>query len=118
MDCGLYVFKRNGQQEKLTALYNKQLSIIDRAIELNSNRLQYRLLKLNIRTHSHLFSYDILLNEWTVLIKDCQKSSDDRTINEAWFSYIQFILNRIEIFSIDKLNDIFIQYFSTYVYNI
>ncbi|CAF3335311.1 unnamed protein product [Rotaria sp. Silwood1] len=118
IDYQFYLFKTNGQQEKLTALYNKQLSIVDRALELNSNRLQYRLLKLNIRTHSHLFSHDILLNEWTVLIKDCQKSSDDRTINEAWFSYIQFVLNRIEVFSIDKLNDIFIQYFSTYAYHI
>ncbi|CAF4509638.1 unnamed protein product [Rotaria sp. Silwood1] len=118
IDYQFYLFKTNGQQEKLTALYNKQLSIVDRALELNSNRLQYRLLKLNIRTYSHLFSHDILLNEWAVLIKDCQKSSDDRTINEAWFSYIQFVLNRIEVFSIDKLNDIFIQYFSTYAYHI
>jgi len=118
IDYQFYLFKTNGQQEKLTALYNKQLSIIDRAIELNSNRLQYRLLRLNIRTSSHLFDHDLLLNEWLILIKDCQKSSDDRTINETWFSYIQFILNRIELFSIDKLNDIFIQYFSTYTYHI
>ncbi|CAF1215188.1 unnamed protein product [Rotaria sordida] len=118
IDYQFYLFKTNGQQEKLTALYKKQLSIVDRALELNSNRLQYRLLKLNIRTRSHLFDHDTLLNEWTILIKDCQKSSDDRTINETWFSYIQFILNRIEVFSIDKLNDIFIQYFSTYAYHI
>jgi hypothetical protein len=112
-----YLFKPNGSQEKLTALYNKQLSIIDRAIELNSNRLQYRLLRLNIRTHSNLFNHDLLLNEWLILIKDCQKSSDDKTINETWFSYVQFILNHIEVFSIDKLNDIFIQYFSIYTYH-
>ncbi len=118
IDYQFYLFKTNGQQEKLTALYNKQLSIIDRAIELNSNRLQYRLLRLNIRTHSHLFDHDILLNEWKILIKDCQKSSDDRTINETWFSYIQFLLNRIEVFSIEKLNEIFVQYFSTYTYHI
>jgi hypothetical protein len=118
IDYQFYLFKTNGQQERLTALYNKQLSIIDRAIELNSNRLQYRLLRLNIRTSSHLFDHDLLLNEWLILIKDCQKSSDDRTINETWFSYIQFVLNRIELFSIDKLNDIFIQYFSTYTYHI
>jgi hypothetical protein len=118
IDYQFYLFKTNGQQEKLTALYNKQLAIIDRAIELNSNRLQYRLLKLNIRTQSHLFNHDVLLNEWLILIKDCQKSSDDRTINETWFSYIQFLLNRIEIFSIEKLNDIFNQYFTTYTYHI
>jgi hypothetical protein len=118
IDYQFYLFKTNGQQEKLTALYNKQLSIIDRALELNSNRLQYRLLRLNIRTYSHLFDHDTLLNEWLILIKDCQKSSDDRTINETWFSYIQFLLNRIEVFSIEKLNDIFIQYFSTYTYHI
>jgi hypothetical protein len=117
IDYQFYLFKTNGEQDKLTALYTKQLSIIDRALELNSNRLQYRLLRLNIRTQSHLFDHDILLNEWLGLIKDCQKSSDDRTINETWFSYIQFLLNRIEVFSIDKLNEIFIQYFSTYTYH-
>lgn len=117
IDYQFYLFKTNGEQDKLTALYTKQLSIIDRALELNSNRLQYRLLQLNIRTQSHLFDHDILLNEWLGLIKDCQKSSDDRTINETWFSYIQFLLNRIEVFSIDKLNEIFIQYFSTYTYH-
>ena len=114
----VYLFKTNGQQEKLNSLYNKQLSIIDRALELNSNRLQYRLLRLNIRTQSHLFDHDILLNEWSTLIKDCQKSSDERTINETWFSYIKFLLNRIEVFSIEKLNEIFTQYFSTYTYHI
>ncbi|CAF3784015.1 unnamed protein product [Rotaria socialis] len=118
IDYQFYLFKTNGQEEKLTALYNKQLSIVDRALELNDSRLQYRLLKLNIRSRSNLFNHDILLNEWLLLIKDCQKSSDDRTINETWFSYIQFILNRIEIFSIDKLNEMFTQYFSTYAYHI
>ncbi|CAF0964323.1 unnamed protein product [Adineta steineri] len=117
IDYQLYLFKTNGQQDKLTALYNKQLAIVDRALEVNSNRLQYRLLKLNIRTYSHLFDHEILLNEWKILIKDCQKSSDNRTINETWFSYIQFLLNRIEVFSIEKLNDEFIQYFSTYAYH-
>lgn len=117
IDYQFYLFKTNGQQEKLNALYNKQLSIVDRALELNANRLQYRLLRLKIRTYSHLFNPDLLLTEWTTLIKDSLKSSDDRTINETWFSYIQFILNRIEIFSIDKLNEIFTQYFSTYAYH-
>lgn len=117
IDYQYYLFKTNGEQDKLNALYTKQLSIIDRALEINSNRLQYRLLKLNIQTNSHLFNHDKLLNEWLILIKDCLKSSDDKTINETWFSYIQFLLNRIELFSIEKLYDSFKQYFSTYNYH-
>ena len=117
IDYQIFLFKTNGEQEKLTALFQKQLVIIDRALELNSNRLQYRLLKLNIRTQSHLFSPEMLLNEWSILVKDCLKSSDDRTINETWFSYIQFLLHHIEVFSIEKLNDIFKEYFSTYLYH-
>ena len=118
IDYQYYLFKTNGEQEKLTALFNKQLAIIDRALELNSNRLQYRLLRLTLRTQSRLFNSEILLNEWSILIKDCLKSSDDRTIIETWSAYIQFLLTHIEVFSIDKFNDIFKEYLSTYIYHI
>lgn len=118
IDYQMYLFKTDGQGEKFKALYSKQLAIVDRALELNANRLQYRLLKLNIRSRSHLFDHDLLLTEWSQLIKDCLKSSDDRTVNESWFSYVQFLLNRVESFSIEKLNEVFTQYFSTYSYHL
>jgi hypothetical protein len=117
IDYQVYLFKTHGQNDKLNALYNKQLSIVDRALEVNSHRLQYRLLKLNIRTRSLLFDHELLLNDWLTLVKDCQKSSDNRTINDTWFAYIQFLLNRIELFSIDKLNDVLTQYVSTCTYH-
>ncbi|CAF1526972.1 unnamed protein product [Adineta ricciae] len=118
IDYQCFLLKSNGQQERLNALYSKQLAIAERALEQNSNRLQYRLLLLNLRTQSHLFSHEILLNDWKTLIKDCQKSSDDRTINETWSSYVQFLLNRIEIFSIEALDQAFVEYFSIYSYHI
>ena len=117
IDYQTYLFKTNGQAEKFKALYSKQLAIVDRALELNGNRLQYRLLKLNIRSRSHLFDHELLLGEWSQLIKDCLKSSDDRTVNETWFSYVQFLLSRVESFSVEKLNDVFTQYFATYTYH-
>ena len=113
-----YLYKTTTDQDQLLALYNKQLSIIDRAVELNSNRLQYRLLQLNLRCQSHLFNSDLLLSEWKNLRKDSLKSSDDRTINEIWSSYIQFHLNHIEIFSIEGLHEIFQDFISTYLYHL
>ena len=118
VDYQYYLFKPNGRQDKLKGMYNKQFAIVDRALDLNANRLQYRLLKLHTRTDSHLVDHETLLNEWSALIKDCLKSSDDRTINDAWFAYVQFLTNRIELFSIEKLTDAFLQYFSTYTYHI
>ena len=117
VDYQYYLYKPNGRQDKLTAMYNKQFAIVDRALDLNANRLQYRLLKLLIRTESHLVDHEILFNEWMALIKDCLKSSDDRAINDAWLAYVQFLTNRIELFSIEKLTDAFLQYFSTYTYH-
>lgn len=117
IDYQSYLFKTQGEEDKRKALYNKKLSIIDRALEQNANRLPYRLYRMNLRTRSRLFPQEFLLNEWQNLIRDCLKSSDDRTINETWFSYVQFLLNHVELFSIDKLNEIFGQYYSTYVYH-
>jgi hypothetical protein len=117
IDYQLYLYPNKQNDKTAAALFNKQLAIADRALELNANRLQYRLLRLQIRTRSRLFDQDVLIGEWTSLIKDCQKSSDDRTVNEAWFAYVQFLLGRIELFSIDKLTEIFTQYFSTYTFH-
>ena len=117
IDYQPYLYKTQGEEEKIKALHNKQLAIIDRALELNANRLQYRLCRLNLRTRSRLFDRETILNEWTALIKDCLKSSDDRTINETWFSYIQYLTNHVDLFSIDKLDTVFAQYYSTYIYH-
>lgn len=118
IDYQSYLFKHFNEKDRYQALYSKQFAIADRALELNGNRLQYRLLKLNLQTNSRLIDHEILLNDWMILIKDCLKSSDDRTINDAWLCYIQFLLNRIELFSIEKLNDTLSQFFSTYTYHI
>lgn len=112
------IFKELGDKFRDEHMYRKQLSIADRALEQNNNRLQYRLLKQNIRTASHLFDQETLENEWEILIKDSFKSSDDRTIHECWLSYLEFLLGRVELFSIEKVEAVLTRFFSSFNYQI